>query len=122
MPYEYSLTYRTKYLFFDESGSADNLDDARLFAIKAMQEAEHHNCSRLLFDERKLEMNLTSHDVYILAEEFSLIVPPAGLRVAALHSAHNKEVGRTFETMLQNRSVNYRSFESEDEAIAWLTT
>lgn len=122
MPYKYTLINHTDYLLFDESGAAENIDDARQFALAAMREAKNNDCLRLLFDERELDMNLTSHDVYVLAEEFSLIVPPAGLRIAAIHSVKNKEVGSTFETMLQNRSVNYRSFELEEDAIEWLMT
>ncbi len=85
-----------------------------------MKEAEKYDCDRFLFDERKLVMNLTSHDVYLLAEEFSGKLLHSGFRVAALHTIDNAHVGSDFETMLRNRSFNYRSFAEREEAVAWL--
>jgi len=120
MPYRYRVDKKDDYIFFDVRGEADTVEDSRWFANEAIKEAERLDCDCLFFDERHLSMNLTSHDVYVLAEEFSQLLLHSGLRVAAFHVADNSDVGGAFETMLRNRSFNYRSFTDKDEALDWL--
>lgn len=120
MAYKYNVTQESGYLHFTISGNAHNAEDARQFAYKVIVQAEASACSNIFFDEKKLETNLTSHDIYTLAEEFSGLIVSEGFRIAALHTARNAEVGKMFETMLQNRSINYRTFMDKKEALNWL--
>lgn len=122
MSYHYNLTIKNDHIRFDNHGEVETIDDARQFGHAAMSEALHHGRDRLLFYEKELVMNLTTHDVYLLAEEFADKLLHSGLRVAAVHADHNREVGQHFETMLRNRSFNYRSFVDEQEALVWLTS
>lgn len=122
MPYEYTVEKRDGYLWLDVQGDADTPEDASWFAGEAVREAAESGCDRLLLDERKLNMRLTSYDVYVLAELLSEAIPLSGLRVATLHSEMNREVGQVFETMLQNRSMIYRSFVDERKALDWLVS
>lgn len=76
---------------------------------------------RILFDDRELDMILDVLDAVIFAESvLEDEVQTEGYRYACLPPESGRRFYATFETILQNRSINYRLFDNEAEAIHWL--
>lgn len=120
MPYTFKVEQEPALLVFRVDGETRSVEECRWFADQVLANAKEAGCTRILLDERALDMEITSHDVYTLAEKYWPELLPEGLRIAAIHSEKNRAVGASFETMLRNRSINYKSHESEEEARVWL--
>ncbi|EGB16365.1 hypothetical protein DND132_3162 [Pseudodesulfovibrio mercurii] len=77
--------------------------------------------TRFLMDERGLELRLDPHDIIQVAdllEEHN--IQSMGGRSACLCNPRLMEQYRACETVYHNRSLSYRVFEREEEAVAWL--
>ena len=76
---------------------------------------------RFLMDERNLDFRLEAHDMAQLANHLERNnFQNNGNRVACLYNPKCLKNCKLRETMYQNRSVNYRIFEDEESALAWL--
>lgn len=120
MGYDIELEKQKDYLLVSLGGEANNVDDVMLLANTVLKAAKQHNYTNILFDERKVTLNLDQHDVYNCTEELGTFLPSEGICVAAVHNAKDVIIFQCFETMLQNRSINYRIFETIEEAEKWL--
>ena len=79
------------------------------------------NVTRFLMDERGLEMNLEQHDIILVANLLEKRnVQTLGGRSACLCNPEFTELYRACETAYHNRSLSYRVFEREEDAVAWL--
>lgn len=79
------------------------------------------NLTRFLMDERGLEMNLEQHDIIQVANQLEKRnIQALGGRSACLCKPESTELYRACETVYHNRSLSYRVFEREEDAVAWL--
>lgn len=76
---------------------------------------------RVLIDEAGLDFMVDMLEAYELGES-SVITEAAteGYRFASVPAPGNRDRNRVLETVMQNRSVSYRVFDSLSEAKAWL--
>jgi hypothetical protein len=80
------------------------------------------NVTRFLMDERGLELRLESHDIIEVANRLDeRNIQSLGGRSACLCSPHFLERYKACETVYRNRSLSYRVFLREEDAVAWLT-
>jgi len=80
------------------------------------------NVTRFLMDERGLELRLEAHDVIEVANRLDKRnIQSLGGRSACLCSARLLERYKACETVYRNRSLSYRVFLREEDAVAWLT-
>jgi hypothetical protein len=76
----------------------------------------------MLLDEKRLTKHLDILDAYRLAEaDITAKAATHGVRIACMPNPDDMEYARNLETILHNRSVSYRVFSDQDEAVAWLT-
>lgn len=79
------------------------------------------NVRLVLLDERQLELDLDNLDVKLGGESLDCSeVHTMGLRIACLCSPENRALYSMYETVYLNRSINFRTFDNEQAAIAWL--
>lgn len=121
MPYSTKVIDKKDYLLFIIGGDATTLDEVITHAEFIVLQARKLNHTRLLLDETALVMNLDAHDVIMFADWFAgAHVIHLGLRAAVVCTPENCAMIRSFETALQNRSINYRMFTDTKPAEAWL--
>ena len=121
MPYFTSLQYLNGYLRVTVTGTLESVEELFNYARLLAKEGEEHQTTRALVDERKLVDHTDLMDAYILSEsDFTADMAMRGVRVACLAGPENLEQTMAFETVMQNRSLNYRVFTDEDTATAWL--
>lgn len=82
--------------------------------------AEHAR-KRVLMDERDLVMDEDTLTAYDFSESDNIVaLATSGIRIACLSSVDNLEMNSSYETYMQNRSLNFRVFTDRDEAMEWL--
>jgi hypothetical protein len=110
------------YLKIIVSGAMESFDDLAGFAELLRRLSDEYGLHRALLDQRRLHMRLDTLDVYRLAEsEVSAEAAVRGVRIACLPNSEDSGFARNMETIMHNRSISYRVFADEDEAVAWLT-
>lgn len=79
------------------------------------------NVTRFLMDERGLELRLEAHDIVEVANRLEeRNIQSLGGRSACLCNPDFVELYRACETIYHNRSLSYRVFGGEADAVAWL--
>jgi len=121
MAYEYTVRVESSHILFDVSGSAESAADVLDFAQCLINECKYHNRLRILLDERDLQSSLDQMDTYTFAEELAKSVPLMGFKIAAVFAMGKAERYAWIETILQNRSINYKVFPTVDLAAQWLS-
>lgn len=122
MSYIACIQDQPDYIRVTLSGSFDSQEELFDFAALLVRMGEEYSKTRALVDRRRLNDKTDLMDVYRLSES-DLTVRSAmkGVRIACLAADHNLEHLRSFETVMPNRSLIYRVFTDEDEAVDWLT-
>jgi hypothetical protein len=96
-------------------------EDLSLFSHKFEEAVQKFNKHRILLDKTKFLNHFDYHDAVVFADSpISDFMVNKRLRIAALIRPSNLEVERAYETLMRNRSVNYKPFISQEEAMDWL--
>ncbi|BCS89999.1 hypothetical protein [Pseudodesulfovibrio sediminis] len=75
----------------------------------------------VLLDELQLELALDNLDIKLGVGSLDHSeVHTLGLRIACLFPPANRALYTMYETVYRNRSINFRLFDDEQAAIAWL--
>lgn len=121
MPAKHEITPMDGYIVVRSTGVFDNADEVLKLAETLGQVARTYPERGMLLDQLDAVDNQDFQDAYELSES-DLISDLAmlGLRLACLCTPDNLEINRAWETLLQNRSINYRAFLDRDEAVTWL--
>lgn len=121
MPYSSVVIDKKDYLFFVIGGEVDALEDVIAHTDSIISQALKSQRNRLLLDETQLVMNIDGHDAILLAEHLANThLPSRGMRAAVVCAPQNQNLIRSFETALQNRSINYKMFMDVEAAEKWL--
>jgi len=120
MGFKIQIESRRAYLLVTLSGVLRSVDEAVCIAEQAIPAAQDGGYSRILQDERKLNVVMDVYDTMLAADQTGDFAPWSGIRVASLRSDRNWEIGKITETMLQNRSIIFKVFKDVDAAIDWL--
>ncbi|MCJ2165745.1 MULTISPECIES: hypothetical protein [unclassified Pseudodesulfovibrio] len=122
MSYTATIQYFDNYIRVTTSGSIDSIEELFEYAALLAQKGEEYATTRALLDERTLVNRTDVMDAYTLSES-NITAESAmkGVRIASLITPESMELGTVFETILRNRSLNFKIFTDEKKAIAWLT-
>lgn len=100
--------------------TGDNLGE---YVSIVMNFGREFGMNRVLLDERELSNELDTFEAYRAGESEDVVeVARGGYRFACVPDPANKSQNQSFETMMMNRSVSYRVFDTMAEAEAWLLT
>jgi uncharacterized protein (UPF0264 family) len=118
MSYTIQYDMKNKYVNVSIEGEF-NLEQAREFAEKIVQEIKRHDCNKILNDVRNIDLRLSTLDIYSLPK----IAIEAGLdrfcRRALIASSEFNDIA-FFETVSQNQAHNVKIFRSREDALEWL--
>ncbi len=121
MTYQHQFIDKDDYLLCNSQGEILDSDCFLKWAKQVMTVASELGHTKILFDNRSLNLNLASLDVVTFAKELEEMgAALLGLRMAVASSSDNYETSRLVETSLTNRSASYKSFSELSEAKEWL--
>ncbi len=121
MPYSVSYSKSDGVIHAVVSGEIRTCEELTEKALSIMGAAMRRNATRVVVDDRDVNMFVDAHDAHCLANAMdgdNLQV--RGFRIACLYSPEYKDIYRIFETGHRNRSLNFRAFTDEKAALDWL--
>lgn len=91
------------------------------YVARVLSFGKRSGLRRVLLDERELTLGTDMYEAYQIGESEAVVTAAmGGYRFACLASPENRDRNKAFETVMRNRSVNYRVFDSLEEAETWL--
>lgn len=112
---------RDGYLLVRNDGVIDSYDVMSDRVAKSVASLMENKIQRLLIDDRKLILDLDPYDIMRIGEDHEKrSFHQQGVRIACLHHPDCRKQYEMLETVHLNRSINFRLFESEEAALAWL--
>jgi hypothetical protein len=122
MPYTIAIQHLDSYIRVTTSGTIDSFEELFEYAALLVQKGEEYHTTRAFLDERNLVDHCDVMDAYALSEsDITAESAMKGVRIATLIAPENMEHSTAFETIVRNRSLNFKIFTDEKKAIAWLT-
>ncbi|HKI80829.1 MAG TPA: hypothetical protein VKA04_04220 [Pseudodesulfovibrio sp.] len=121
MSFDLSFEIRDGYIVGVVTGVIDTPEQLLRKIRTMLHKALDSNMNRFLMDERGLELHLEAHDIIQVANRLEYRnVQFLGGRSACLCNPGFVEQYRACETAYHNRSLSYKVFEREADAVAWL--
>lgn len=116
-----NVTTEDGYIRIKPSGVLETIEDLIEYGSYIYNQARLSGIPRVLLDEKDMEDAAEANTIYDWCEhEVVHKTATAGIRIAGISEPENYEINVMFETMLQNRSYNFKTFLNETEAIKWL--
>ncbi|WP_319470652.1 hypothetical protein [uncultured Pseudodesulfovibrio sp.] len=123
MAIHYEIFREDGYLRIVTTGTLRTIEELIAYGTFMYDQATSLQIPRILLDEDKMDDAADASTIYEWCEhEVVSKTATAGIRIAGICTAENYACNKVFETMLQNRSYNYKVFQDEQEAIKWLTS
>ena len=120
--YTCDIAEQSGYLLVKAVGTMDSFDVMLDYAKTVLAAIESTGGKTLMLDHRSLRFKMFSLDAIDLAawlEERE--VQSMGLRTAVLPAKGDMLIGKFFETVFVNRSLQLRVFSDEEAAARWLS-
>jgi len=109
-----------KYFVVRITGPVTN-GSLREYVSLIMDFAQESGLKRILLDERELSIEADMYEAYLVGESDEIVTAAIeGYRFACVPDPANRSRNEAFETVMRNRSVNYRVFDSVRVAERWL--
>jgi len=122
MPYTACIQHLDTHLEISIRGTLATEEELADFVELLTRMSIDYNTTRGLLDGRFLKKELDVLAIYKMAESEPVAQAAIrGVRLACLPNPEQMDYSTTMETLLHNRSVEYRVFTDRDEAVAWLT-
>lgn len=122
MSFSLSFIDDADWLVAVTKGEISSLDALVERLGRVFERASAFGRKRVLLYDRDLDVRVDALDIATAAalhEEQG--VSRLGMRLACVCAPGCRPVCSVIETMLRNRSISYRLFAEEDEAVAWLS-
>lgn len=121
MPFETQSEFKGWYLHVTTTGTLDTVNEVEDYVHSLREQAQQHDTKKVLIDERGLMDQQDTHDAFEFSEsEAAVLAALAGIRLSCICHPKNYELNKMYETLLLNRSLMFKVFLQEDEALQWL--
>lgn len=121
MPFESVAEQKGEYIHLRTTGTLASVDEVDQYVHIIRKEALKRDLRKILIDERGLQELQDTQEAHECSEaDCTTLVALAGIRVACLCHPDGYELNQAYETFLRNRSVSFKVFLKESEAVAWL--
>ena len=122
MAYEPIIEVRDGYVLVSHTAGEGGNTEPPEFAAELAEACDNANLHRVLLDERNL--TYTVGNIFDLMGMGDKLVEELLVfrfhRIACVTTAEQLQTARDFEAVGRNRGLNYRAFESIEDAEAWL--
>lgn len=120
-----AITFKARredgYIRIISTGVLKTLEELIQYGTYMYDQGVATGVPRILLDEKDMEDAADASTIYEWCEHDIVVkTAAAGIRIAGVSTPENYKSNKVFETMLQNRSYNFRVFLDEQEAIRWL--
>lgn len=106
-------------LYVTASGFDESLEDTQKYSYAVIQASKQTGVKKVLCDERQLDYQLSTIDLYVLAE-FIVEHAPVMAKVALVSNERYKSDIQFWEIVSQNRGLVVKVFFDLEEAKAWI--
>ena len=121
MPFAQIATKKEDHILFKGDGSLKEPEEFIQWCMMSISMAQESGQSRLLYDNRTLQLDLTQHDITTVSEQLADDgIQLLGLRFAVVSSVKTLAVAKLIETAFANRSAAYKIFDTQKKALEWL--
>ncbi|QJB55658.1 hypothetical protein [Pseudodesulfovibrio sp. zrk46] len=121
MPFTCNVKIMESYLAVAATGTLASVQEVEEYVAFVRERAKANKITRVLLDERNLMDQQDTLDAYDFSESDSArMTAQEGIRLASVCHPDNYEINKTYETLLLNRSLVFRVFLEEKEALEWL--
>jgi len=121
MALQFKFEKSEKYVIIRTTGLGKELKDFQEYAQAAVDYGEREGCRRFLLDETGLAHETSISDSFDLAEWLlQKMMANRVDKVACVGTPADYERNKDFSLFARNRGLNYRVFDSFNEAIDWL--
>lgn len=121
MPFTLVFIDKHDHLLLIGDGCLRNEEEYLDWCVISVKKAKELNHNRLLFDNRTLSLELTQYEALEVADRLvEMGSQKLGFRVAVLSCKKTMDIAQFVETSFINRSLVYKSFDSQEEALKWL--
>lgn len=118
--YTYAASEKNRFAHIVLKGRIDSVYDVLTLYGDLLREAAAIRTTCILLDSRACVFELDVPQAFKVAQTLGDYIPLLGMRIASVPDSKTMELDKFFETVFQNRSINYRLFESEEEAEKWI--
>ncbi|QGY39445.1 hypothetical protein GM415_04690 [Pseudodesulfovibrio cashew] len=123
MTIQTKTTFRDGYIRITTTGTMVSREEAQAYGDFIFDLAQQRGTKLILLDERGMVDEEDALDAYEVSESETLAeMGMAGFRIALVSAPANLAINRTWETIMQNRSINLRVFSDMESATDWLTS
>lgn len=121
MAFTYEFEPRAKYMLVRTRGVQATLEEGVAYARDIVNQGLANRLRRVLLDERELSVQTSTIEdfelvVRVVREGWHLDVH----RIACVPRSEDLNKVKFFEDVAQNRNLNFRIFESVEDATRWL--
>jgi hypothetical protein len=121
MSLHYSITEHEIYLLVTSRGVQDTLTESLAYIKTIIDSCRERNITHILLDERDLAYHETMLDTHIMAEFIAEKLAEFPVKkIACVPAKRYYSQVRDFETLMRNKSLNYKVFREMELAHAWL--
>lgn len=121
MGFKLSTEVRDGYIYGVTTGEIRTANDVLEKLANLRRVADEKGIFRVLMEERTLLLHIDAHDSAVAANMMENEgLQHIGGRMACLYNPECEGAFRMLETLYLNRSLSYRLFRDEAEALAWL--
>ncbi len=121
MPFQSDTRFSGWHIQMTSVGTLASIKEVEGYIHFLRKEAQKHRTQKVLLDERNLMDEQDTCDAYKVCEsESTAKAALAGIRLSCVCHPNNFELNKTYETLLLNRSLIFKVFLNEGEALLWL--
>lgn len=121
MPFKSEFAMTNDFLRVKTTGTLASVQEVEQYVDAIRTEALKQQTKKVLLDERELWDKQDTHDAYRFSEsDVVTLTALAGIRISGISHPDNYELNKTYETLLMNRSLIFKVFLYEDDALEWL--
>ena len=120
MALDYSIKVENKVLFVKVSGIDENLEEVKEYGLAVIEAFVQNQCEKVLCDESELTYTLSTFDTFESAKFIAELATPNTIPIAIVCGKHQLEIGKFWETVAVNRSLNVKMFYQLEDAKNWL--
>lgn len=119
MAIEYQIQVQGSLLVVVAKGADESFEQATTYSAAVIEAAISSQCKKILCDERQLDYQLSTFEIFNLAEYASQYAKHV-VKIAIVCNSKHLNDGKFYETVSRNRGMIIRVTSDFEEAKRWL--
>lgn len=120
--FDYAIQEEEGFLRMTLAGVVATAADLLIVVERVIMEAKRRGYSAVVVDESGIVERLCVLDLVEGAEMVTEFIRERGVRVASVRNDDAMATGRTLETLLRSRGMDFRVFGSQEQGVSWVSS